>query len=70
MSRIEIVVLALAVLLPALSIVRFVLLSRWIDRLNEGLPPEKQFQMIGWWGSSENRRAWERWREIRKGRKK
>ena len=60
----EIGIVALAVVLPASVFIRFVLLSHWLDRLNPGLPPEQQFQLIGSWDLAENMRAWRRLREI------
>ncbi len=62
------VIITIAVLLPALTIVRFILLSRWLDRLNEGLPSDQHFHLIAWWTLPEHIRAWRRWREVR-GRK-
>jgi len=59
------IIIAIAVLLPVLTIVRFVVLSRWFDRLNEGLPSNQQFQLIGLYTPSENLRLWRRWREVR-----
>ena len=69
MSPAALIIIAIVVLLPLLTIFRFVLLSRWIDHLNTGLPPDQHFQLIGWWTPGENRRAWRRWREVRKARK-
>jgi len=69
MSSAALLIIAIAVLLPLSTIFRFVLLSRWIDRLNEGLPPDQHFQLIGWWTPSEKLRAWRRWRQIRRARK-
>jgi hypothetical protein len=54
------------VLLVASNIVRFLLLDRWIEKLNAGLPQEQHFQLIGRWGISERQRALRRWREIKK----
>jgi len=45
--------------------VRFILLAKCIDRLNEGLPVDQQFQLIGSWTPGERTRAWKRWKEIR-----
>lgn len=59
------IIIAIAVVLPALAIVRFVLLSRWLDRLNNGLPPEQHFHSIGLYTPSEHIRLWRRWREVR-----
>ncbi len=59
------IIITIAVLLPALIIVRFVLLSRWLDRLNNGLPPEQHFHLIGSYTPSEHIRLWRRWREVR-----
>ncbi len=55
-----------AVLLPISAIARFLVLDRWIERLNEGLPPNEQFSLIGWWTFREQRRAWRRWRQIKR----
>jgi hypothetical protein len=69
MSSTALVVIGIAVLLPLSTIFRFVLLSGWIDRLNKGLPPDRQFQLIGLWTPSEDLRALRRWREIRRAKK-
>ena len=69
MSKTEVIIVLALVVLVGSNIVRFVLLSRWIDRLNDGLPPGEQFQLIGWWTPAERMRAWRRWREIRKANK-
>ena len=69
MSPAALIIIAIVVLLPLLTIFRFVLFSRWIDHLNTGLPPDQHFQLIRWWTPGENLRAWRRWREIRKARK-
>ena len=47
MSSTDIFIIAIAVLLPLSAIIRFVLLARWTDRLNEELPPDQHFQLIG-----------------------
>jgi len=66
MSGAEIFIVIALVLLVASNILRFLLLDRWIEKLNVGLPPEQQFQLIGWWGPSERLRAWRKWREIKR----
>jgi hypothetical protein len=63
------ILIGLAVLLPVFAIVRVVFLARRIERLNEGLPPDQHFNLIGWWGPSEKLRASRRWREIRNAEK-
>jgi hypothetical protein len=63
------VIIVLAILLPLSAIFRFLLLDRWIGYLNQGLPPDQQFQLIGWWTPFEHRRARRRWRELRRGKK-
>ncbi len=63
------ILIGLAVLLPVFAIVRVVFLARRIERLNEGLPPDQHFNLIGLWGPSEKLRASRRWREIRNAQK-
>jgi hypothetical protein len=62
------VIIVLAILLPLSAIFRFVLLDHWIEYLNKGLPPDQQFQLIGWWTPFEQRRAWRRWLELRRAK--
>jgi hypothetical protein len=68
MSGTEISIVVGLVFLVASNIARFLLLDRWLEKLNVGLPAEQHFQLLGWWWSSENMRAWRRWREIKKKR--
>jgi hypothetical protein len=68
MSKIEVAVVVGLVLLVAANMVHLILFSKWIDRLNEGLPPDQQFQLIGWWSPAERARARKRWKEIRSKR--
>ena len=49
MSKIEGAIILGLVFLVAPNMVRFVLLAKWIDGLNEGLAPDRQFPLIGWW---------------------
>jgi opacity protein-like surface antigen len=65
MSSEAVIIIAVAVLLPTVAVIRLVFLSRWLERLNTGLPPEQQFHLIGWYGPSEHMRLWWRWREVR-----
>ena len=59
-------IIILAVLLPISAIAHYLVLDRWIERLNEGLPPKEQFTLIGWWTFRKQRRAWQRWRQIKR----
>jgi hypothetical protein len=45
-------IVLLAILLPLSAIFRFVLLDRWIEYLNRGLPPDQHLQPLGWWTPS------------------
>jgi opacity protein-like surface antigen len=65
MSSEAVIIIAIAILLPTVAVVRTLFVSRWLERLNNGLPPEQHFQLIGWYGPSEHTRLWRRWREVR-----